>query len=49
LHFIVIGFPGPAAAQERVLVGTQRLAENGPLFFWRRRKATSKPKGSIWA
>jgi NitT/TauT family transport system substrate-binding protein len=33
LLFIVIGFPGPAAAQERVLVGTQRLAENGPLFL----------------
>src|SRR5215510_12711190 len=33
LLFIVIGFPGPAAAQERVLVGRQRLAENGALFL----------------
>jgi NMT1/THI5 like len=30
---IVIGLPSPAAAQERVLVGTQRLAENGALFL----------------
>ena len=30
---IVIGLPSLAAAQERVLVGTQRLAENGALFL----------------
>ena len=30
---IVIGLPSPVAAQERVLVGTQRLAENGALFL----------------
>ena len=29
----VVNLAIPAAAQERVLVGTQRLAENGPLFL----------------
>jgi NitT/TauT family transport system substrate-binding protein len=29
----VAGFAIPAAAQERVLVGTQRLSQNGALFL----------------
>ena len=31
--FVITSLPIPAAAQERVLVGTQRLAESGALFL----------------